>query len=106
MYALAPGADLVLVVGDETSANSTRLAEICRTKGKPSYLIRGLEDIEAAWLEGVETVLLTSGASAPESLVQSVIDHLCATSECTVEEREVVHEDVHFELPQVIRRTS
>ena len=97
--ALASNVDLVLVVGDRESANSTRLAEIASELGKPSYLIPNAEAIEDAWFENVENVLVTSGASAPESLVQDVIEALKARGPCTVEERELVHEDVHFRLP-------
>lgn len=98
--ALAPLADLVLVVGDRESANSTRLAEICRAKGKPSYLIPHAGAIQEAWLEGVETVLLTSGASAPEVLVQGVIQYLVARRPCEVEEIEIRPESVRFKLPR------
>ena len=97
--ALVPQADLVLVVGDSESANSTRLSEIAAEYGKASYLISSAEYIHEDWLEGVETILLTSGASVPESLVQEVIDWLRAHGPCQVEESELVHEDVHFRLP-------
>lgn len=98
--ALAPKADLVLVVGDRESANSTRLAEIAAEYGKPSFLISHAGMIQLAWLEGVETVLLTSGASVPESLVQEVIAYLEAQyGPCEVEEDELVRENVHFRLP-------
>ncbi len=100
--ALSPEADLVLVVGDRASANSTRLANICRAKGKPAYLISNAGMIEEAWFEGVETVLLTSGASAPETLVQGVVDYLREREDCEVEERVLITEDVHFMLPQNI----
>ncbi len=97
--ALAPKADLVLVVGDRESANSTRLAEIAAEYGKPSYLISKASMIEASWLDGVETVLLTSGASVPDSLVRGVIEALEAKEACTVEEASLVEENVHFRLP-------
>ena len=100
---LAPEADLVLVVGDAQSANSKRLAEICRNKGKASHLIRSAALIEDAWIEGVDTVLVTSGASAPEFLVQGVIERLQSMAPCEVEERVVADEDVHFSLPDSIR---
>lgn len=98
--ALVGEADLVLVVGDESSANSARLAEICESKGKRSHLIASAEMICEAWLEGAETVLITSGASAPETQVQGVVEYLCARGPCEVEEREIVAEAVHFRLPQ------
>ena len=100
--AMAPEADLVLVVGDRESANSTRLAEIAAEYGKPSYLISHAGIIDDAWLDGVETLLLTSGASAPDSLVQEVIDYLGARMHCDVVEREMAVENVHFRLPSVI----
>lgn len=100
---LVAEADLVLVVGDQKSANSKRLAEICRKKGKASHLISSAEAIRDLWLDAVETVLVTSGASAPESLVKGVVEHLKAVQPCSVEERAVVHEDVHFSLPETVR---
>ena len=96
-------ADLVLVVGDPESANSKRLAEICRKKGESSFLISAYEMIQEAWLKGVETVLVTSGASAPEFLVQGVVEHLKRRGPCTVEERVIAAENVHFRLPDSIR---
>jgi len=100
---LAPEADLVLVVGDTESANSKRLAEICRKKGKASYLISAADRIEDAWLDGVQTVLVTSGASVPEFLVQGVVERLRSTdAECRVEEHALVRENVHFSLPEAI----
>ena len=98
--ALAPKADLVLVVGDRESANSTRLAEIAAEYAKPSYLISHAGMIKPEWFEGVDTVLLTSGASVPDSLVQEVISYLEAEhGPCEVEEDELVRENVHFRLP-------
>jgi 4-hydroxy-3-methylbut-2-enyl diphosphate reductase len=100
--ALAPKADLVLVVGDRASANSTRLADISSEMGKPAYLISSASAIEPQWLEGVGTVLLTSGASVPEKLVQGVIEFLNEREPCEVEEYELVEESVHFRLPAAI----
>jgi len=100
--ALTPEADLVLVVGDTESANSTRLAAIARSKGKPAHLIPDADAIDTAWLEGVSTVLLSSGASVPEKLVQGVIKYLQAREECVVEERSLVNENVHFRLPTAV----
>ena len=93
---------LVLVVGDAESANSGRLANIASSKGKPSYLIPDATAIKLEWLEGVNTILLTSGASVPESLVQEVITFLKQRGPCTVEERELIQEDVHFRLPVAV----
>ncbi len=98
IVALVPESDLVLVVGDPESANSCRLRDIALKLGKPAYLIQDAAGINSAWLEGVATVLLTSGASAPEHLVADVIDQLQGQQDCTVEERVLVEEDVHFHL--------
>ncbi|HPO15915.1 MAG TPA: 4-hydroxy-3-methylbut-2-enyl diphosphate reductase [Candidatus Hydrogenedentes bacterium] len=100
--ALAQEVDLVLVVGDPESANSTRLAEVARSKGKPAYLIPDASAIHLEWLNGVNTLLLTSGASVPEKHVQGVLAFLNSLASCAVEEYELVHEDVHFRLPRNI----
>lgn len=98
--AISPQADLILVVGDSESANSTRLADIARGYGKPSYLISSADYIQEQWLEGIQTILLTSGASVPENLVQEVIECLKNYDEnSVVEEALLVEEDVHFRLP-------
>ncbi|MCC6491157.1 MAG: 4-hydroxy-3-methylbut-2-enyl diphosphate reductase [Candidatus Hydrogenedentes bacterium] len=97
--ALSPMVDLVLVVGDRESANSNRLAEICRAKGKPAYLISTADMIEEEWLDGVESILLTAGASAPEMLVQGVIEYFLQRGPLEVSESEIMMEDVHFKLP-------
>jgi 4-hydroxy-3-methylbut-2-enyl diphosphate reductase len=100
--ALAPKADLVLVVGDRESANSTRLSEIAAEYGKPSYLIGDARAIQDDWLSGVETVLITSGASVPDRLVQDVVARLEHVEPCEVEEAELVEENVRFRLPASI----
>jgi 4-hydroxy-3-methylbut-2-enyl diphosphate reductase len=100
---LVPEAGLVLIVGDFQSANSKRLAEICRKKGKVSYLIPSASGISLDWFAGVETVLVSSGASVPEDLVQGVVERLKTLGYTSIEEREVVHEDVHFKLPDSVR---
>ena len=98
VHALAPKVDLVLVVGDPESANSTRLANVARTKGKPAYLIPDAGHIQPEWLEGVEQVMITSGASVPERLVEGVIEALRRREPCDVEEQELIPESVHFRL--------
>ena len=100
--ALAMEVDLVLVVGDQESANSARLAEIARSKGKPAHLILDASHVEESWLEGVERLLLTSGASVPDKHVQGVIELLQGREPCTVAERELVEENVYFRLPAAI----
>lgn len=94
--------DLVLVVGDTESANSTRLAEIALELGKPAYLISDYTHLQPEWFDGIEKILLTSGASVPDKLVNGVIAHLNTISPCEVEECALVHEDVHFRLPKAV----
>ncbi len=100
--ALTPEVDLVLVVGDQESANSARLAEIARSKGKPAHLILDASWIQESWLLGAERVLLTSGASVDDKHVQGVIAFLKEREPSTVEERELVEEIVFFRLPAAI----
>lgn len=100
--ALCEEADFVLVVGDPESANSTRLAEVARGTGKPAELIPDARAIRKEWLKNVETIMVTSGASVPESLVQGVIQAIEALTPCQTEERELVHEHTHFRLPQSV----
>ncbi len=100
--ALVPDVDLVLVVGDRESANSTRLAEISAEYGKPSFLISNAASIRDEWMRGVNTVLVTSGASVPERLVKEVLTHLGRFGATEVQECELVQEDVHFRLPATI----
>lgn len=100
--AITPNADLVLVVGDRESANSTRLAEIAYGYGKPSHLISNASYINQDWFEGIETVLVTSGASVPENLVQDVVDCIKDFEPSEVEEAMLVEENVHFRLPSNI----
>ncbi len=100
---LAAQADLVLVVGDQASANSARLAEICHVLDKSSHLISAADKMDDAWFDGVEVVLITSGASVPESLVKGVVERLQALDACSVEVCEVVAEGIHFPLPEAVR---
>jgi 4-hydroxy-3-methylbut-2-enyl diphosphate reductase len=100
---LAPGADLVLVLGSQNSSNSKRLAEIANTLGKPAYLIDGVKEIDPSWFEGVETVFITAGASAPEDVVQECIEYLQRRFGATVSEEWVREENVHFPLPKTLR---
>ena len=95
--------DLVLVVGDPESANSSRLAQLARTAGKAAYLIPDASAICNRWLEDAKTVLLTSGASVPEHLVQDVLVYFRHLYDCVIEERELVIEKMHFPLPELPR---
>jgi 4-hydroxy-3-methylbut-2-enyl diphosphate reductase len=99
---VAHGADLVLVVGSRNSSNSNRLVEVSHNIGTHSYLIDKAEDIQPDWLEGVATVAITAGASAPEILVQEVVAYLQSKGYGSVEEVEVMPENVRFGLPPEI----
>ncbi|HXE30666.1 MAG TPA: 4-hydroxy-3-methylbut-2-enyl diphosphate reductase [Terriglobales bacterium] len=100
---VAPGADLVLVVGSENSSNSLRLVEVAANAGAPAYRIDDADAIRPEWLEGVRTVGLTAGASAPESLVQDVVAALrCRFGFDHVEEAEGINEHVRFVLPEAV----
>jgi 4-hydroxy-3-methylbut-2-enyl diphosphate reductase len=99
---VAHGADLVLVVGSRNSSNSNRLVEVSQNIGTHSYLIDKAEDIRPDWLEGVSTVAITAGASAPEILVQEVVAYLQDKGYGSVEEVEVMPENVRFGLPPEI----
>ncbi len=100
---LANEADLVLVVGSKNSSNSLRLTEIAEHQGTPAHLVDDVSEIDSNWLTNVNTLLLTAGASAPEYLVQQIIEHLTTEHGATVEARSVTEEDMHFELPKSLR---
>ena len=97
---IAPGSDLVLVIGSPTSSNSLRLVEVAQRMGTDARLIERATDIDPAWLDGVGTLGLTAGASAPEKLVREVIDRLAQWRD--VEERTLVsaEEKMVFKLPR------
>ena len=101
---LAAEVDLVLVIGSRNSSNSNRLVDVTREMGVASYLIDDESSIQSAWLEGVDTVGITSGASAPESLVERVVDYFRELGATQVESHELVNENVHFSLPLELRR--
>jgi 4-hydroxy-3-methylbut-2-enyl diphosphate reductase len=100
---ISSDADVTVVVGSQNSSNSLRLAEISGSQGKPAYLIDGAAEIDTAWFSGDETVLITAGASAPEDVVQEVVQFLQERFGATVESRVVREENVHFLLPKEIR---
>ena len=103
--AIAHDAQLVLVIGSANSSNSCRLVEVARECGAASHLIEDETEIDPTWLEGVERVGITSGASAPERLVRGVINWFEANHEVRRSvEVETVHEDVAFNLPRPIRK--
>jgi 4-hydroxy-3-methylbut-2-enyl diphosphate reductase len=101
---LAVQCDLVLVIGSRNSSNSNRLVEVAREHGADSHLIDNEREVREEWLSGKRVVGITSGASAPESLVQRLIDFFRARGTTDVQELEVVQEDVRFMLPKVIRQ--
>ncbi|QLB39903.1 4-hydroxy-3-methylbut-2-enyl diphosphate reductase [Mannheimia pernigra] len=100
---LAEQSQLVLVVGSKNSSNSNRLAELASRMGVMAKLIDGPQDIDPSWLNGVETIGITAGASAPEVLVQSVISHLKTLGVTEVETLAGNEEDVVFEVPKELR---
>jgi len=97
--ALAKQAPVILVVGSRNSSNSNRLVEEAQLAGARSYLVDDVTQIDPAWLAGVGTVGITSGASAPEFLVAEIVRRLGGEDAVEVEEVETVAEDVHFPLP-------
>ena len=100
---LAPEADLVLVIGSKNSSNSRRLVDRAHEAGKPAYLIDDASELKGGWLEGVETVFVTAGASAPERLVNELLARLKDEFGGEVEERTLVEEDVAFSPPKSLR---
>jgi 4-hydroxy-3-methylbut-2-enyl diphosphate reductase len=103
---LAPEAHLTLVLGSQNSSNSQRLAELSAERGVPARLIDGPENIDAAWFAGVDTVLVTAGASAPEVVVENVLDYLRRSFDATVEVRSLREEAVSFPLPRELRHSA
>ncbi len=100
---LAREADVILVIGSRNSSNSKRLVEVARSLGTPAHLIDDASEIEPAWLDGTETVGVTSGASAPEWLVRRVIEHLAQFGANDVKELHTVEESMRFSLPATVR---
>jgi 4-hydroxy-3-methylbut-2-en-1-yl diphosphate reductase len=101
---MAVHCDLVLVIGSRNSSNSNRLVEVAREHGAESHLIDNEEQVREAWLEGKDVVGITSGASAPEELVQRLVSFFRDRGTTDVQEFEVVQEDVRFMLPKTIRQ--
>ncbi|MFA9478302.1 4-hydroxy-3-methylbut-2-enyl diphosphate reductase [Phycisphaerales bacterium AB-hyl4] len=101
--ALAESVDLVLVVGSKNSSNSVRLTEISETTGTRAHLLDDKRELQSEWFDGVNLVLVTAGASAPEYLVQEIIQELIDTHGGEAEESHVVEENMHFNLPVSLR---
>jgi 4-hydroxy-3-methylbut-2-enyl diphosphate reductase len=100
---LATRCDAILVVGSPNSSNSNRLREIAENQGVPAYLIDAAEEIQPAWLAGIETIGVTAGASAPESVVAGVVEMLRSQGALLVEEAEGRKEPVTFSLPAALK---
>ena len=103
---LADQCQLILVIGAENSSNSKRLVEVARWMGCASHLIPEASAVDPAWFEGVDTVGVTSGASAPEWLVDELVEALRQRGAGEVREVQVVPEDVHFSLPRGLRQDA
>jgi len=103
VHVIAQKVDLVLVLGSQNSSNSKRLAEIALSIGPHAQLIDGVEEIDPQWLKGVSSVLVTAGASAPEDVVQEVLEYLRTRHDAEIIEETVREEDVHFPLPKSLR---
>jgi 4-hydroxy-3-methylbut-2-enyl diphosphate reductase len=102
---VASDAELLLVVGSDNSSNSKRLVEVARSLGTEAHLIDDYRNIQPQWLNGVKTVALTAGASAPEHLVQEVVGYLAGQGFGDVQELEIMPENVRFGLPPEIVAT-
>jgi 4-hydroxy-3-methylbut-2-enyl diphosphate reductase len=101
--AIARAADLVLVIGSPKSSNSVRLVEVARRAGaSDARLVGSADDVDWSWFDGVSSVGVTAGASAPEDLVEQLIAAISARFDARVEEVRVTKEDVMFKLPRVL----
>jgi 4-hydroxy-3-methylbut-2-enyl diphosphate reductase len=105
--AVVPLTDVLLVVGSQNSSNSRRLVEVCQNEGVPAYLVDDSTEVNPAWLDGAKTVAVTAGASAPENLVQELIQSLETKFAFDyMEEMELKEEDVRFHLPADLERSA
>jgi 4-hydroxy-3-methylbut-2-enyl diphosphate reductase len=100
---MSPQVDLVIVVGSPTSSNSNRLAELARKLGVTSYMVDSADELQADWLQGKSRVGLTAGASAPEVLVQEVIERIKALGAVAVRKMDGIQETVKFPLPKGLK---
>jgi 4-hydroxy-3-methylbut-2-enyl diphosphate reductase len=103
---LSRQSDVCLVLGSQNSSNSQRLKELASESGIPGYLIDGPDDINDAWFHVDDTVLVTAGASAPESVVEQCLDYLKLRFGASIEARVIREEAVHFQLPRELRHVS
>ena len=104
VQALVERAEVVLVVGSANSSNSNRLVEVAKARGASAHLVESYREIDPQWLQGVERVGVTAGASAPESVVSELVEWLAGNSQAEISEIEVVEEDVSFPLPAQLAR--
>jgi 4-hydroxy-3-methylbut-2-enyl diphosphate reductase len=102
--AIAERAQVILVIGSRNSSNSNRLAEVARDAGAQAYLIDDMSQVDPAWLEGVDCLGITAGASAPEYLVDEVVTYFRERGVTDIEEVEAVTEEVNFALPPELAR--
>lgn len=103
--AVTPLCQTLLVVGSQNSSNSRRLVEVCQQQGVPAYLVDDMHEVKEQWLQDVATIAVTAGASAPENLVQHLIESLQARGYRDMEEMEIKEEDVRFSLPSNLERS-
>jgi 4-hydroxy-3-methylbut-2-enyl diphosphate reductase len=103
---LVADVDLLLVVGSRNSSNSNRLRELGERSGLESYLIDGADQIDPTWLDGHHSIGVTAGASAPEALVQDILDRLCELGVSTILEVEGKSEDTVFSMPEVLNQST
>jgi 4-hydroxy-3-methylbut-2-enyl diphosphate reductase len=104
VYELSKNSDIILVVGSPNSSNSNRLREIAEQLGKPAYLIDTAKDMKRDWFNGIEVVGVTAGASAPEVLVQEVINQLKEWGGSSITEIQGIEEKVVFSLPKELKK--
>jgi 4-hydroxy-3-methylbut-2-enyl diphosphate reductase len=97
---MAPQVDLVIVVGSKASSNSNRLRELSEKLGVPSYMVDAPEQLEEKWFEGKKRIGLTAGASAPESLAQSIVERIQEFGPRQIRSLPGIVEDVTFSLPK------
>jgi len=103
---MAPQVDLVIVIGSRTSSNSNRLREVAERFGVPAHLVDNADDVDPGWLQGSQRIGVTAGASAPESLVQALIERLRSLGASRVRVLEGVEERVVFPLPKGLGKTA
>ena len=94
---------MLVVVGSKTSSNSNRLVELGHRAGIPAYLVDGAADLHREWFEGKQSVGVSAGASAPESLVQGVVQHLKVLGATSVRRLDGIQETIKFPLPKGLK---